>query len=182
MANVNRWRSQLGLEPLDAAAVDQLPKAKFMRDMAVLIDFEGTYSGMGGGEGRPGWRMLGLLLVEPQGSAFFKATGPSALLAAERENFLKLAASLRIETAPATAIPAKSEIDCQGPWPSSSATDASRTEAAARPSRHLLNPTNIAVARKPRRSRRPTAPSSAPTCRIRECECLAIHPTSRLVR
>lgn len=103
VANVNRWRSQLGLGPLDAAAVDQLPKAKFMSDMAVLIDFEGTYSGMGGGEGRPGWRMLGLLLVEPQGSAFFKATGPSALLAAERENFLKLAASLRIETAPATA-------------------------------------------------------------------------------
>jgi hypothetical protein len=98
-ANINRWRSQLGLEPLDAAAVDQLPKAKFMSDMAALIDFEGTYSGMGGGDGRPGWRMLGLLLVEPQGSAFFKATGPAALLAAERENFLKLAASLRIESA-----------------------------------------------------------------------------------
>jgi hypothetical protein len=101
LANINRWRSQMGLSPMEAAEVDGLPKARFMSDMAVLIDFEGSYSGMGGGEGRPGWRMLGLLLVEPQGSAFFKATGPSALLAAERENFLKLAASLRIEDAPA---------------------------------------------------------------------------------
>lgn len=111
-ANINRWRSQLGLEAIDAAAAEALPRALFLSEMATLVDLEGSFSGMGGGEARAGWRMLGLLLVDTRGSAFFKMTGPSATLATRREEFLALAASLRIEDQPsAPAAPTSTAPD-----------------------------------------------------------------------
>jgi hypothetical protein len=46
-------------------------------------------------EAREGFGLLGLLLVEPGGSAFLKFVGPRELVRAERQAFLDLAASFR---------------------------------------------------------------------------------------
>jgi hypothetical protein len=50
---------------------------------------------MEGGAGRADHRLIGLLLVDPAGSAFLKMTGPDEVLAREREAFLQLARSFR---------------------------------------------------------------------------------------
>jgi hypothetical protein len=94
-ANVNRWRTQLGLSTLSAKDLDALLRIKFFNREAVFVDFSGTWKGMSGGEGRAGWRMLGVLLCEPGGSGFLKMTGPEDLVAKEREAFITFAKSLR---------------------------------------------------------------------------------------
>lgn len=92
-ANVNRWRSQLGLDPVDAAALERLPRAPLLGADAHLVEFSGTWRGMDGKASRTEWSLLGLLLVDPRGSAFLKMTGPAHVVARERANFLALAAS-----------------------------------------------------------------------------------------
>jgi len=93
--NITRWRTQLALPPLSAAESAALPKAELLGHEGVLFDFVGTWKGMNGSENEPAWRLVGILQVDPAGSAFFKMYGPDALIAAEKEHFLALARSLR---------------------------------------------------------------------------------------
>lgn len=95
-ANVNRWYGQMGLEPLTATEVEQLPKLKLLGRDATLVDITGSYSGMSGGEGTPDMRMLGLVLTLPQVSLFVKLVGPEADVAAEYEAFQALCDSIRM--------------------------------------------------------------------------------------
>ncbi len=92
-ANVNRWRSQMGLEGLSGAEVQVLPTETFLGGAATLVDFEGSWSGMGGGGAASGYRLIGLLSVRSQESVFLKMVGPAAVIGPERENFLALARS-----------------------------------------------------------------------------------------
>jgi hypothetical protein len=94
--NVNRWRAQLGAGPLEPAAVAALPTVLLLGRPGTLVEVEGTFSGMGGSAARAGFRLLGLAVSEPGGSLFLKFTGPTGLVAKERERFLALAASLRL--------------------------------------------------------------------------------------
>jgi hypothetical protein len=116
-ANVNRWRAQLSLPPLTGTEIDALPKAAFLGRGAALLEGTGTWKGMNGGESAPGWGLLGLLLVDPNGSAFLKMTGPAKTVAAEREAFLALAKSFRAAGAPepkaSDASPKASDVDAK---------------------------------------------------------------------
>lgn len=94
-SNVNRWRSQIGLAPLSEAEMADLPRAPLLGRQGVLVDFAGTWKGMGGSSNEANWRLIGILDVDASGSAFLKMTGPDAKIAAEREHFLALAKSLR---------------------------------------------------------------------------------------
>jgi hypothetical protein len=48
--NVNRWRKQMSLEPVDEAAVTALPaKGTLLGRPARFVELVGTYGGMGGG-------------------------------------------------------------------------------------------------------------------------------------
>jgi hypothetical protein len=100
-ANVMRWRKQMGLEPIAPAAVASLPQHPFLGQGGILVDLEGTFVGMGQGEPRAGYRMLGLLVEEPGRTVTLKMTGPSAVVAEERERFLELAKSFRAAEPPA---------------------------------------------------------------------------------
>lgn len=102
-ANAIRWYGQMGLEPISPAGVAALPKEGFLGQRAVLVDLEGTFAGMGQGEPKPGYRMLGLLVEQPGRTVTLKMTGPAATLAEERERFLELAKSFRAEEAPPAA-------------------------------------------------------------------------------
>jgi hypothetical protein len=93
--NVNRWRKQLGAEPLAGEAIAALPKAEFFGRPATLVEVQGTFTGMGEAP-RAGHALLGLVFTEPQGSLFLKFTGPAELVAREREAFLGLARSLTV--------------------------------------------------------------------------------------
>jgi hypothetical protein len=90
LANVNRWRAQIGLPALDESALE---KARSRLEAGVgpvtLYDFT---SG-----GSPASRVLaGLATVE--GSTWFvKMTGDAAAVGAARADFLRLVESLRLE-------------------------------------------------------------------------------------
>lgn len=94
VANVNRWRGQIAQPELAADAVEALPRTRFFDSDAVLFDASGTYTGMSGGSVESA-RMLGVLLVDPRGSAFLKMVGPASDVAAQRDAFVELAASIR---------------------------------------------------------------------------------------
>ena len=93
--NVNRWRGQMGLEPVDDAAIAALPREPFLGRDGALIELEGTYGGMRGGAAQAGWKMLGLAAVLPATSVFVKMVGPAAVVDAEKERFRAFARSVR---------------------------------------------------------------------------------------
>lgn len=102
LANVNRWRGQMGLDPVDEASVAGLSTAKLLGRDGAFVDLEGAYRGMGG-EARDGWRMAGVIAESGGMTAFLKMTGPSDDVAAELENLRAFSASLRVEETPAPA-------------------------------------------------------------------------------
>ncbi len=94
-ANVNRWLAQMQRPALVAAQIDELPRSKLFHRDAVLLDVEGTFTGMSGGSAQAGRRLLGLLLVDPNGSAFLKFVGPADVVEREKNAFFSLAESFR---------------------------------------------------------------------------------------
>lgn len=94
-SNIDRWRSQMSLPPMPAAEVAALPHVQMLGREGSVVDFAGTWKGMQGTENGANWRLVGVLQVDAEGSAFLKMTGPDALVTAEKEHFLALARSLR---------------------------------------------------------------------------------------
>lgn len=97
--NVNRWRRQMGLDPVDQAAVDALPRKPIFGNEAIFVDVAGAFKSMAGGEPKAGWRLLGLMFDAVDQYVFFKMVGPDATVSAQRAGFLSLAASFRRERA-----------------------------------------------------------------------------------
>ncbi len=98
--NVNRWRKQMGSGPLSQDEIDKLPATELLGRRASLVELEGTYAGMGDSPPRASWKLLGVMLpLGDKGMLFVKATGPKALLDAEKTNFLALVASIKISSA-----------------------------------------------------------------------------------
>lgn len=95
-ANIQRWTDQM------EAAPGSNPKAETFETngyRVTWIDVPGTLKastmGMGPSVEQPNARLLGAVVEGNGGPWFFKATGPDATLAAERENFLKMLRSVR---------------------------------------------------------------------------------------
>lgn len=105
VANINRWRKQMGLEAMAQHDIVGLPKHELLGRDALFVDLRGTFSGMGGAK-RDGYRMLGLILERPGQTVFLKMTGPARSVEAERAHFLELAASFKEETGGAPPKPA----------------------------------------------------------------------------
>ena len=49
----------------------------------------------GGGEPKPGFKMFAAIVNAPQGTVFFKMTGPAATMESARENFRKMLGSIK---------------------------------------------------------------------------------------
>ncbi|HEV2689575.1 MAG TPA: hypothetical protein VGV35_13525, partial [Bryobacteraceae bacterium] len=63
------------------------------------VDVSGAYTGMGGprasaGAPKPGYRLLGAVAEGPQGSIFFKFTGPVKTVAQNQAAFEKMLSTL----------------------------------------------------------------------------------------
>ena len=97
-ANVNRWRNQMGLDPIDAAAVEALPSQRLFGQAATLVDLEGTFEGMGMAP-KPDHRLRGLILSAAGGGIFVKMTGPRALVTANIDAFDQFCRSLSLDVA-----------------------------------------------------------------------------------
>jgi hypothetical protein len=97
-ANVNRWRSQLGLKEIGEDAVEALPVIEMMGGVAYLVDISGTYTGMRDKTPKPGSRLLGAILSLGEYSLFVKMIGPAEIVDAERDNFLAFCKGLKFNS------------------------------------------------------------------------------------
>lgn len=89
LANVNRWRGQLGLPPIDAA---QLPAA-LERIEAPAGEF--LLANLVAPTGEPPVRMIVALFKQPDRTWFFRLSGEDALVNGEREHLVALLHSVR---------------------------------------------------------------------------------------
>lgn len=97
LANVNRWRGQMGADPLTETEVYSLPTKALFGQPATFVDLEGNFSpGMGSSEVKEDYRMLGLILASDAGAVFVKMTGPAPLVAQNLEGFDLFTSSLDV--------------------------------------------------------------------------------------
>lgn len=101
LANVNRWRAQMELAPIDEAELAALPKTSLLGKDAVSVSLQGTFKGMGGDKNEAGFLLAGVLAVNSGQSYFLRMTGPSALIEAELPKFEQLRDSLEVSQEPA---------------------------------------------------------------------------------
>jgi len=100
-ANLDRWIGQFQQadgKPSKEAA--KIVKRTVHGWPVTTVDVSGAYTGMGGptaqaGPAMPGYRLLGAIVEGPQGSIFFKFTGPAKTVAANQAAFDKMLESLQ---------------------------------------------------------------------------------------
>jgi hypothetical protein len=102
-ANLARWIGQMSLpDGGDAAAAAQ--RSTFEADGMAghMVSIDGTYQAgsmrpMGGDPAapKPGYRLVGVVLEGPQGSLFFKLTGPEATARVMEESLLEMVRGAR---------------------------------------------------------------------------------------
>lgn len=90
LANINRWRGQIGLAPLTEA---QLPAESATLESAGLTFT--TIEIVGEPAGGSATRVLGAILYRGDEAWFFKLSGPDAVVAAERTAFADFLRSVR---------------------------------------------------------------------------------------
>ena len=83
-ANINRWRGQIGLEPLDDPGIlAQAARVQSKAGELIAVDFIGTPKG-----GGPKPRVLGAMLSRADKTWFFKLTGDEGPAGGAKEAFL----------------------------------------------------------------------------------------------
>jgi hypothetical protein len=139
LPNVNRWRGQVGLPPIDEAALAQTvqtidaPAGKFS-----FIELSGMSAA--GGAQKP-VRMLGAWLQQPDRRWFFKLLGDDALVTAQHDAFFAFLKSVSFAAAPAGAPAVSGPVKAQStndlpkapfaPFASGAMPDANATPAPA---------------------------------------------------
>jgi len=93
-ANLNRWREQMGLGPLSATDIAALPKVEVLGRPSTLIEVEGAFTGMGGGDAMGDAMLLGLVCELGDRSVYVKMTGPTEEVRREKANFVAFCRSL----------------------------------------------------------------------------------------
>jgi hypothetical protein len=89
LANVNRWRGQLELQPMTEADLEPVMQHMHVGDFHVdVVEFANAQTS------KP-QRMIGAIVPHNGATWFFKLTGPDALVAQEREAFLALVQSIK---------------------------------------------------------------------------------------
>jgi hypothetical protein len=80
-ANINRWRSQIGLDPLTDEEIEKLPRRNFLGGAAHYVVAEGAFKGMGDeASAKQGYSLVGLIHQASELTLFVKMTGPKELV------------------------------------------------------------------------------------------------------
>lgn len=94
--NVNRWRGQFGMDPIPEGAVNSLPRVMALGAELALVEATGTYGPGMGSASRTDFGLLGVIGGTQDGVITIKMIGPAALVAKERERFLKFCEGLKL--------------------------------------------------------------------------------------
>jgi hypothetical protein len=103
LANVNRWRKQMGQPEITEADLEKLPKKTLMGVPGVFVSIDGAFTGVGATEAKPDYRMLGIVATLGDAGLFVKMTGPKALVEANTAAFDQFVASLSLRMPPEQA-------------------------------------------------------------------------------
>lgn len=93
-SNLERWKGQ-GVGPDGKAADAKIAKRTIHGLAMTTLDTSGDYTGMGGPMAasksvQSNYRLLGAIIVGPDGNVFIKLTGPAKTVAASQAEFEKL--------------------------------------------------------------------------------------------
>ena len=91
LPNINRWRGQIGLQPVGELSQQPTEPLQVDGGEASMVDL------LGPGSGDARQRMLVVLVPRADFTYFVKMTGPDALVGRERAAFTSFARSLRFE-------------------------------------------------------------------------------------
>ncbi|MDC0347430.1 hypothetical protein OAN47_03340 [Planctomycetota bacterium] len=94
LANVNRWRSELMLDPLLPNELENLPKMKLLGGDAFVVEGTGSYSSMGS-EAKGNWSLIGLIRNLEGKAIFIKLIGPASEVEAARSSLELFADSVK---------------------------------------------------------------------------------------
>ena len=93
-SNLSRWIGQVEIEPGTEPRRESFDAGTFR---VTWVEVQGTIKpstmGVGPTEPQPGSRLLAAVVEGPQGPWYFKATGPSETMAAQRDAFLAMLSS-----------------------------------------------------------------------------------------
>jgi hypothetical protein len=92
-ANINRWRMQMGQEPLSEERIAALPEIAVLGRPSKWVEIRGTFTSRSG-EPLENAVMLGLVCAVEEFSVFVKMTGPADVVGPQRDNFLAFCQSL----------------------------------------------------------------------------------------
>jgi hypothetical protein len=91
LGNVNRWRGQLGLNPLSQAEVDKLVSSVDIEGgKAMLVDMSGTDMKSGAKT-----RLVGAIVPKGQQTWFYKLMGPAQLVEQQKDAFARFVQSVK---------------------------------------------------------------------------------------
>ncbi|MFG0317262.1 MAG: hypothetical protein ACF8XB_08320 [Planctomycetota bacterium JB042] len=93
LANVNRWRREVGEAPLGEADLDSLPHLHVLGRDSVFLDVRGSYQGMSGAPIEEA-RLYGVVCDLGDSLLFVKMVGRAADLEDERSHFIAFCESL----------------------------------------------------------------------------------------
>lgn len=96
VANLDRWRKQIGMKPFTKEELLKLPLKPFLSGEAFFIDMSGDFQGMRSKK-KENYRMLGLIQQQRELTGFVKLTGPANLVELNYEKFEKFTSSLRFK-------------------------------------------------------------------------------------
>jgi hypothetical protein len=101
VANVNRWRGQMGLDPLPDEEMAALEERTLLGAPAKYVDIEGDFGGMSfpgapAADSKKDYRLIGLIQVQDPFTFFIKMTGPKALVAEHEPAFRRFCESIKI--------------------------------------------------------------------------------------
>jgi hypothetical protein len=133
LANVNRWRGQVGLAPI---ADSELTRALTPLEANGL---KIAYVDLLGGTPEQPVRMLGALVPFDGSTWFFKLTGPAALVEKEKPAYLKLLGSVKAGAAPAAEAAAPAAA---GPTPPAADMASTAVPTAGGPGLKWVAPAN----------------------------------------
>lgn len=95
LANINRWRSQMGASGISFGELAQLEHIAMLEGDGVVVEVDGAYQGMAG-EDIPDASLLGAICNLGDRVVFVKMIGPRARIAAERRAFAAFCRSLEM--------------------------------------------------------------------------------------
>lgn len=95
LANLDRWRAQMGAQPLSSAELAELARVTICGVESPVLEMSGDFAGMGG-EVQTGSGLLGAVAPLADRALFVKLVGPAATVAEQRETFLVFCESLTL--------------------------------------------------------------------------------------